>query len=170
MFDSPNNSYKFIIEINGKGDHNKFTMRTMNNPDKFPVTLLSVDCNLKKRMYFITNQNEYMEFKTNIVDEKENMKLITNLYKSKYLSSENYYVLAAIDMVIKDVSKMDPGLGEKINGEILRFSRRLIDIRYLTDEHHEMIKIDDTDETDNYFIITDKISTDGGIKEIDDPS
>ena len=48
MFDSPDKSYKFVIEINGKGDHNKFTMRTMNNPDKFPVTLLSVDCNLKK--------------------------------------------------------------------------------------------------------------------------
>ena len=165
MFGPENKSYKFIIEINGKGDHNKFTMRTMNNPDKFPVTLLSVDCNLKKRMYFLTNENEYMEFKTNIVDEKENMKLITNLYKSKYLSSENYYVLAAIDMVIKDVSKMDPELGEIINGEILRFSRDLIDIRYLIDERREMIKIDDTD---NYFIIKDTILTDSGSKEIDD--
>ena len=167
MFYSPNKSYKFIIEINGKGDHNKFTMRTMNNPDKFPVTLLSVDCNLKKEMYFIANDNEYTKFKTNIVDvdEKENEELVINLYKSTYLSSENYYVLAAIDMVIKDVSKMDPELGEKINGEI-RFSRRLIDIRYLTDEKGEMIKSDDND---NYFIITDTISTDDGeIKHIDD--
>jgi hypothetical protein len=166
MFYSSDKSYKFIIEINGKGDHNKFTMRTMNNPDKFPVTLLSVDCNLKKEMYFIANDNEYTKFKTNIVDidEKENEELIINLYKSTYLSSENYYVLAAIDMVIKDVSKMDPELGEKINGEILRFSRRLIDIRYLTDEKGEMIKIDD----DNYFIIKNTILTDSGSKEIDD--
>ena len=166
MFDSPNNSYKFIIEINGKGDHNKFTMRTMNNPDKFPVTLLSVDCNLKKRMYFITDKDEYIKFKTNIVDEKENTKVITNLYKSTYLSSENYYVLAAIDMVIKDVSEMDPELSDKINRDILRFSREFIDIRYLTNEQGEMIKSYDNE---NYFVLTDTISTDDGrIKEIGD--
>jgi hypothetical protein len=158
MFYSPDKSYKFIIEINGKGDHNKFTMRTMNNPVKFPVTLLSVDCNLKKIMYFVPDENN---------DQMETSE--KNADKTKYPRSENYYVLAAIDMVIKDVSKMDPELGEKINGEILRFSRRLIDIRYLTDEKGEMIKINDTDESDNYFIITDTISTDDGkIKHIDD--
>lgn len=157
MFYSPYKSYKFIIEINGKGDHNKFTMRTMNNPVKFPVTLLSVDCNLKKIMYFVPDENN---------DQMETSE--KNADKTKYPRSENYYVLAAIDMVIKDVSKMDPELGEKINGE-LRFSRRLIDIRYLTDEKGEMIKINDTDESDNYFIITDTISTDDGeIKHIDD--
>ena len=179
MFGPENNSYKFIIEINGKGDHNKFTMRTMNNENKFPVTLLSVDCNLKKRMYFITNEEENIEFKKNIVyvDEKENEELVINLYKSTYLSSENYYVLAAIDMVIKDVSKIDEELRVNINTEmetdnskkIIRFSHDLIDIRYLTDERHEMIKIDDTDDSDNYFIIKDTISTDDGkIKHIDD--
>jgi hypothetical protein len=43
-------------------------------------------------------------------------------------------------------------------------------IRYLTDEQGEMIKIkiDHTDESDNYFIIKDTILTDSGIKEIDD--
>jgi hypothetical protein len=154
MFYSPDKSYKFIIEINGKGDHNKFTMRTMNNPVKFPVTLLSVDCNLKKIMYFVPDENN---------DQMETSE--KNADKTKYPRSENYYVLAAIDMVIKDVTKMDPDLGEKINGEI-RFLRRLIDIRYLTDEKGEMIKSDDND---NYFIITDTISTDDGeIKHIDD--
>jgi hypothetical protein len=143
MFGPENKSYKFIIEINGKGDHNKFTMRTMNNPDKFPVTLLSVDCNLKKRMYFLENENEYTEFETNVD-------------KTKYASSENYYVLAAIDMVIKDVSKMDPELRD-INTEILRFSRDLMGIRYLTDEQGEMIK---TDDTNNYFTFIDTIQTD----------
>ena len=151
MFDSPNKSYKFIIEINGKGDHNKFTMRTMNNPVKFPVTLLSVDCNLKKRMYFLENENEYTEFETNVD-------------KTKYPSSENYYVLAAIDMVIKDVSKMEPELRD-INTEILRFSRDLMGIRYLENEEDEMFK---TDDTDNYFTLTETIQTDSGIKKIDD--
>jgi hypothetical protein len=175
MFYSPDKSYKFVIEINGKGDHNKFTMRTMNNPDKFPVTLLSVDCNLKKEMYFIANDNEYTKFKTNIVDvdEKENTKVITNLYKSKYLSSENYYVLAAIDMVIKDVSKIDEELRVNINTEmetdnskkIIRFSRHLMGIRYLRDKQGKMIK---TDDTDNYFTLTETIQTDTGSKKIGD--
>jgi len=177
MFGPENKSYKFIIEINGKGDHNKFTMRTMNNPVKFPVTLLSVDCNLKKEMYFIANDNEYTKFKTNIVDvdEKENEELVINLYKSTYLRSENYYVLAAIDMVIKDVTTIDEELRVNINtemetdnSEIIRFLSNLIDIRYLTDEKGEMIKIDDTDDTDNYFIIKNTILTDSGSKEIDD--
>uniref|UniRef100_A0A6C0HA23 Uncharacterized protein n=1 Tax=viral metagenome TaxID=1070528 RepID=A0A6C0HA23_9ZZZZ len=173
MFGPENKSYKFIIEINGKGDHNKFTMRTMNNPDKFPVTLLSVDCNLKKRMYFITDEDEYIKFKTNIVDEKENTKVITNLHKSTYLSSENYYVLAAIDMVIKDVTKIDEELRVNINTEmetgnskeIIRFSSDLMGIRYLTDEQGEMIK---TDDTDNYFTLIGRIQTDTGSKKIDD--
>lgn len=159
MFYSPDKSYKFIIEINGKGDHNKFTMRTMNNPVKFPVTLLSVDCNLKKRMYFLMDEHEYTEFKTNVD-------------KSKYLSSENFYVLAAIDMVIKDVTKIDEELRVNINTEmegdnseeIIRFSRDLMGIRYLTNERVEMIK---TDDTNNYFTLTGRIQTDTGSKEID---
>jgi hypothetical protein len=114
-------------------------------------------------MYFIANDNEYTKFKTNIVDKEE--KFITNLYKSTYLSSENYYVLAAIDMVIKDVSNMDPELSDKINRD-LRFSRKFIDIRYLTNEQGEMIKSDDNE---NYFVLTDTISTDDGKnKEIGD--
>jgi len=175
MFYSPDKSYKFIIEINGKGDHNKFTMRTMNNPDKFPVTLLSVDCNLKKEMYFIANDNEYTKFKTNIVDvdEKENEELIINLYKSTYLSSGNYYVLAAIDMVIKDVSKIDEKLRVNINTEMetgnsketIRFPSDLMGIRYLTDEQGKMIK---TDDTDNYFTLTETVQTDTGGKKIGD--
>ena len=162
MFYSPDKSYKFIIEINGKGDHNKFTMRTMNNPVKFPVTLLSVDCNLKKIMYFVPDENN---------DQMETSE--KNADKTKYPRSENYYVLAAIDMVIKDVTKIDEELRVNINTEmetgnskeIIRFSRDLMGIRYLTDEQGEMIK---TDDTDNYFIIKDTILTDSGSKEIDD--
>lgn len=68
-------------------------------------------------------------------------------------------------MVIKDVSKMDPELGENINTEILRFSRDLMGIRYLTNEQGEMIK---TDDNENYFILTDTIQTDTERKKIDD--
>jgi len=163
MFYSPDKSYKFIIEINGKGDHNKFTMRTMNNPVKFPVTLLSVDCNLKKIMYFVPDENN---------DQMETSE--KNADKTKYPRSENYYVLAAIDMVIKDVTTIDEELRVNINTEmetgnskeIIRFSSDLMGIRYLRDKQGEMIK---TDDTDNYFIITDTISTDDGKnKHIDD--
>jgi hypothetical protein len=161
MFYSPDKSYKFIIEINGKGDHNKFTMRTMNNPVKFPVTLLSVDCNLKKIMYFVPDENN---------DQMETSE--KNADKTKYPRSENYYVLAAIDMVIKDVSKMDEELRVNINTEMetdnskeIRFSRDLMGIRYLTDEQGEMIK---TDDTDNYFTLTETIQTDTGSKKIGD--
>lgn len=103
---------KFYIQINCRDRfsnryYNPFTMRTINNPLKFPVSMVSADLVLQEEI----SDDDRGEF-----------------------SNVGKYIISWLDCVVKTFDKIDPQLHSVLpDTNIDRLKPELLDIRYLID-------------------------------------